>query len=80
MAVLEEAENGYDKDEQEAGGSDPVAGAAVAAALAKAVSEFLPGRLSVIENLVQPGIRLVKQAAPFQKLICSFFGHIVFPL
>lgn len=64
MAVLEEAESGNKEGEQEAGGGDPVAGAVVAAALAKAVGEFLPGRLPVIEDLVQPGIGLVEQAAP----------------
>jgi hypothetical protein len=80
MAVLEKAGSGYNKGEQEAGGGDPVAGEPVAAAIAKALRQFLPGRLFVVQDLVRPVLRLVNQAAPFLKFICSFFGHIVFPL
>ena len=66
MAVLEKAGNGDDKKgEQEAGDGDPVAGEPVAAALAKTLRQFLPGRLFVVQDAVRAGIGLVDQAAPF---------------
>jgi hypothetical protein len=80
MAILEEPDCGYDKCEQKTGGGDPIAVEPVAAVLTKAVRQFLPGRLPVVQDLVRPGIRLVQQAPPSQKFICSFVGHIVFPL
>jgi hypothetical protein len=64
MAVREKAGSGYDEDEQEAGGGNSVAVEAVATAFAEAAGKSVPGRLSVIEDLVQSGIGPVKQAAP----------------
>ena len=65
MAVLEKADSGNNKGEQKAGGGDPVAGEPVAATLAKALRQFLPGRLFVVQDQVRPVTRLVNQAAPF---------------
>jgi hypothetical protein len=64
-AVLQNAKSGYHEGEQKTGGSDPVAGDAVAAAIAEAAGKLLPGRLSVVERLTQAGFGLVEHGTPF---------------